>query len=215
MSYDQRFYGEVTSRADLSDFPFDRRALAFELAAVDHTAEDVAFVLSPGRTGRRAELSVANWDVGPQQFTLHSFPLLEHHTFAGAIVSYEARRKPLYYVSNAILPLVLVVFMSWCVFWVNPAYLAPQIGLSATSMLALIAYRFTLGRVLPPVSYFTRMDAFLIAASVLVFLALVEAVVTSSLTDHGRDALALRIDRGARWSFPVAFAFATLWAFVI
>ena len=27
--------------------------------------------------------------------------------------------------------------------------------------------------------------------------------------------MALRIDRGARWSFPVAFALATLWAFAL
>jgi len=57
--------------------------------------------------------------------------------------------------------------------------------------------------------------AILIAASVLVYLALVEAVVTSSLSDRGRDVLTLRIDRGASWSFSVAFALATLCAFAL
>ena len=39
-------------------------------------------------------------------------------------------------------------------------------------MLTLIAYRFLLGQSLPPVSYLTRLDYFLLGATILVFIAL-------------------------------------------
>ena len=215
VSYDQRYFGAIANRSDLSDFPLDRRSLAFELATVDHTEEEIALRLNTGRTGRVTELSVANWDVGGQRFERRVFPLLQNTIFAGAVVSYDATRRSGYYVWNAIVPLVLIVFMSWTVFWVNPAHLGAQLGLAATSMLSLIAYRFSLGNVLPPVSYFTRMDAFLTTASVLVFLALVEAVGTSVIADRGNPPLAERIDATARWGFPVLFGLASIWAFVL
>jgi hypothetical protein len=215
VSYDQRYFGEVSNRSDLSEFPLDRRSLAFEFTTVDHTEDEVALSHNTGRSGRVRDLSVANWDVGEQRFAQHTFPLLQNVIFTGAIISYEATRRSGYYVWNAIVPLVLIVFMSWTVFWVNPAHLGAQLGLAATSMLSLIAYRFSLGSVLPPVSYFTRMDAFLTAASVLVFLALVEAVGTSTIADRGNPALANRIDATARWSFPMLFGLVSVWAFAL
>lgn len=213
VSYDQRYFGEIGNRSDLSDFPLDRRSLTFQFATVDHMEKDIALSINAERTGRAKDFTVANWDVGQQRFESRAVPLLRNTVFAGAVVSYDAARRSGYYVWNAIVPLVLIVFMSWTVFWVNPAHLGPQLGLAATSMLSLIAYRFSLGSVLPPVSYFTRMDAFLTSASVLVFLALVEAVATSSIADRGHSSIAAQIDKTARWSFPVLFSLASIWSF--
>jgi hypothetical protein len=119
-----------------------------------------------------------------------------------------------YFIWNTIVPLVMIVFMSWCVFWVNPSHLGAQLGLAATSMLSLIAYRFTLAGVLPPVPYFTRMDIFLNGASLLVFLALAEAVASSTIADRGNPTLAGRIDQLSRIGFPVSFAVIVAVAFV-
>jgi len=51
-----------------------------------------------------------------------------------------------------IVPMSFVVFMSWAVFWLSPQNLAPCTGLSATSMLTLIAFRLALGSSLPPIT---------------------------------------------------------------
>jgi len=215
VSYDQRYLGEISNQSDLSEFPLDRRSLGFALATIDYTKDEVALSVNAERTGRAAEFSVANWSVGEQRFELRAFSLLPNVTFGGAVVSYDATRRTGYYVWNAIVPLVLIVFMSWAVFWVNPVHLGAQLSLAATSMLSLIAHRFNLGSILPPVSYFIRMDAFLTAASVLVFLALVEAVWTSVAADRGNTALAGRIDAAARWGFPMLFCLASVWAFAL
>ena len=94
--------------------------------------------------------------------------------------------------------------MSWAVFWINPSQFA-RIGLSATSMLTLIAYQFAFASLLPRISYLTRADKFSTCSFILVFLALVEAISTSALTNSGKPELAMRIDRCARWVFPAAY----------
>ena len=67
--------------------------------------------------------------------------------------------------------------------------------------------------ILPPIAYMTRMDLFLVFASVLVFGALAVAVAVTYVADKGRDALALRINEVARWFSPLMFAAVIVFAF--
>jgi hypothetical protein len=120
-----------------------------------------------------------------------------------------------HYVVKVIVPLMLIVAMSWVVFWIDPKESGSQIGVAVTTMLTLIAYRFAVGAELPNIHYLTRMDLFLLGSTVLVFTSLLEVVITSSLA--GRDHLegARSVDRWARWLFPLAFVWLTVYAFVL
>jgi hypothetical protein len=109
---------------------------------------------------------------------------------------------------------VLIVAMSWTVFWLNPEQFGPQIGIATTSMLTLIAYRFMVGGSLPMVSYLTRMDYFIFGSMILVFITLVQAVVTSILVNSERTTLAKRIDRWCRCIFPIGFVLVCGLAFI-
>jgi hypothetical protein len=127
---------------------------------------------------------------------------------------FEAQRHVGYFVTKVILPLIFIVAMSWVVFWIDPVDAGSQVSVSVTAMLTLIAYRFAVGALLPKVSYLTRMDDFILASTVLVFLSLVEGVVTSRLAAGGRLAIARQMDRHARWVFPVAFLAISLRSFL-
>jgi hypothetical protein len=115
-------------------------------------------------------------------------------------------RELAFYVWRVVGPLTLIVLMSWAVFWIDPGNFGVQIGLASTSILTLVAFLFSLGSILPPLSYLTRMDIFLFSSLALAFLALGEAVMTAVLKARDREALALRVDRWARWVFPITFA---------
>ena len=95
--------------------------------------------------------------------------------------------------------------MSWTVLWISPENTGPPIGLATTSMLTLIAYRFILGSQLPRVSYLTLLDHFIFASTVLVFMALLEVVITSGLAQAGKAAQAHRLQKAARVVFPLLF----------
>ena len=95
------------------------------------------------------------------------------------------RRHIVYHLWKKIVVRSLIVCMSWAVFWIDPAQLGAQIGVASTSMLTLIAFLFALGRVLPPVSYLTRMEHLIFGSVLLVFLAFVEAITTCSLAARG------------------------------
>jgi cadmium resistance protein CadD (predicted permease) len=81
----------------------------------------------------------------------------------------------------------------------------PQISVAVTSMLTLIAYRFAIGSEVPKLPYLTRLDAFILASSLLVFLSLIEVMLTTKLATDNRTDLARLIDRRCRIFFPLAF----------
>jgi len=71
-----------------------------------------------------------------------------------------------------------------------------------------------LGNLLPSVSYFTEMDYFITASTVLVFMALVIAILTSRLTMNDRPELASKIEFACRILFPTSFAGVTAYTFL-
>ena len=130
----------------------------------------------------------------------------------GMAFEFEASRHIGYYLTKVLLPLVMIVMMSWIVFWIHPTESATQISVAVTSMLTLIAYRFALGSMLPDVSYVTRMDGFILVSTLMVFGALLEAVFTSRLADTGKEELAIKIDHICQKLFPGAFVLLCVYA---
>ena len=67
----------------------------------------------------------------------------------------------------------------------------------------------------PRVSYFTRLDLFILGSTLLVFLTLIVSVWTGILARRERPDAADRMDRICRISFPVVFAGLTIWSLVL
>lgn len=104
-----------------------------------------------------------------------------------------------------ILPLKLIVFMPCAVFWIDSRQVGPRISLSLISMLNIIAYNFAISTFIPRISYLTLADKYIMGCLIIVFLALVEGITSSTLASQDKEALAKRIDRVSRWAFPVGF----------
>lgn len=88
------------------------------------------------------------------------------------------------------------------------------LGLAASSILTLIACRFLLASLLPKLPYMIRMDYFSLVSTILVFFAMVEVVITSTLAHSNRAEYGKRIDRISRVAFPVVFVLAVAWSFL-
>ncbi len=204
--YLQRYYGALASYHDLRDFPFDEHRFVVSLFPIDSPEDKVRLVVDETFTGRRDLLNISDWEIQAVKGEIRRAKLEafgEFHSFYDFVIT--ARRFTDYYVWKVILPLCLIVAMSWCVFWIPPAQSDAQIGLSATSMLTLIAFIFATTNMVPELGYPTRLDLFIIGSTVLVFLALVQSVFTSYVVASDRKGVSFRLDRVCRFAFPLAF----------
>ncbi len=206
VTYTQAFKGTLASPLDLREFPFDRQVLPFRLVTVEYGPEEVLLVDNKGVTGREDTFSIAEWSIGPGATRVGTWYFApQDRNFSRFDYEFEATRRSGFYVWKVIVPLMLFIFMSWAVFWLDPVHLGTQIGLSATVMVILVIFQLNLGTILPRVSYLTRVDYFVLGSLILVFLALAEAVTSGVIAARGKEALARRLDRWSRWVFPASF----------
>lgn len=217
--YRQRYVGVFSQPLDLSDFPMDQHQFRVQFAAIGFTPEQLEFVpdFAPGKEELRGggisdQLSLPDWDILRYQALARPYRPVPQIIAAGFALELEARRHFLYYFWQVIVPLVVVVAMSWAAFWIDPSLASSQISIAVSSILTLIAYRFVVRNLLPRLPYMTRMDYFLLASTLFVFLALVEVILTTILARGDRSELARRIDRVSRLAFPVFFLVAFAWS---
>lgn len=202
VSFSERILGELSTPLDLNDFPFDTQRLTIKLASFEYGPEDLVFIMDDAATGRVDDLFIGGWEVlsnstDPETAVL-SASSRQHSRLDHTIV---VERHWGYFLWKFVVPLSFIVLMAWSVFWIDPDAIAPQIGVATASVFSLIAFLIGLRGVLPPVDYLTRIDELVISATVLVFLALAEAIITTRLAMSGRREAAVRIDRAARWVY--------------
>ena len=213
-TYLQRYVGTVSTKTDLSDFPYDSHTLEIEFVSA-HLGQ-MEFLEADDAFWRAEQFSIPNWEVTDARMEIRPTTTLPAPYPAFALLLDVARESSFFFY-KILIPLSLVTMMSWASFFIDPGQVAPQVGISATSMLTLIAYRFVLGNLVPQLGYLTRLDQFLLGATILVFLALAESLFTAALGvsgDEQKKEAARRVDRVCRVAFPVAFVAICVKAFV-
>jgi hypothetical protein len=203
----QRTYGKLSSPLNLREFPRDQQVLPIVVFSLYYGTDDVTFVFDQTRSGMMDQFSAAGWffsrgDTDETPLRIESVS----QERARAVFNIRAERDTRFYVYTIFLPLLLIVLMAWSVFWIDPSLLPSQLGVSTASIFTMIAFRLSIRLMLPPVSYITRADIFLLSATFLVFFAFGEAVLTGALAKSGRSELAQAIDRWARWVYLAALA---------
>ncbi len=215
VTYRQRVWGSFSQPLNLRDFPFDRQDLAIQLITVGYTAKDLELVIDP-RSGMAEKLSLPDWDIvewSVDATAIRPIPTLPTE-IAAVVFSFQAERREQYFIFQVIVPLILIVAMSWIVFWIDPKESGTQISVAITTMLTLIAYRFAVGTDLPKVDYMTRLDFFILGSTVMIYATLLQAVITTSMAKSGKLFEAREVDLWCRWLFPggfVVLAFEVLW----
>ncbi len=212
--YAQRFYGDLALKLALRDFPFDTHKLPITVASRYYTPNEVEFIPDEYGKSIAGELSISGWTIDKEFQARTSAYRVAAGRAELSEVDFElkAQRQAGFYIWRVIVPLILIIFMSWAVFYIDPKELESQISISVSSILSVIALQFTFVGILPKVSYLTRLDKFILGATIIIFLALVESVTTSALTLKDRQTIAQKLDRWSRIIFPVGLILLSVFA---
>ena len=216
VQYMQRFIGELSCPLDLRGFPLDRQTLPVNLISIRYGPEEVEFIADKKRTTLRKVLSVAGWAISliEPMITTEYFDVQDRH-----LVRFDFRLKASrlssFYFLKMLIPLALIIFMAWTVFWIDPSLISVQIGVSTASVFSLILFQYRLGQLLPPVPYLTRIDQFVQGATIIIFLALAETIFTSRLAKKGKERLGRKIDVWGRWTYLILIALVLIYSFFL
>jgi neurotransmitter-gated ion-channel len=220
--YVERFAATITSAFALRRFPFDRQLLVMIIHPFIGDLGQVIFTEDPHPivTSREFHLysSLASWQLEGVRSHVLQVQLPNGMTISEINFRINVRRKYKFYIWKVIVPLLLMVALSWMVFAIEPGDLGNQLQIAVTTVLTVIAFGFAIAGNLPRVPYLTYIDAFFLCCYIFVFLAIVELMAVHVAHRGPTPQHAQQIRRVARWGVPAAFVISNaylLWEFRI
>ena len=192
---------------DFTKFPFDTQLLYIQVQSLAN--EDFFLYTDP------EELSEIGDLLGEEEwFITDSWTetTIDDGT-ANHWLYFTVRRHLNFYIFRIMVPLVLVIIVSWFTFFLRD--FGRRVEVASATLLTFVAFNFTVADNLPRIGYLTFMDAVLIGAFVVSVIVVIYNVILKRLEADGRIELAHRIDRPMIWLYPILFFLGALIAVII
>jgi hypothetical protein len=190
-------------------FPFDRHRLEAIFEVLGFDKDEVLLQVESDAAGSLAsEVRVPQWTVTGVGASVRDRPASyagRRGVSAAFVVSADVQRKPYYAIRLVVLPLVVIVLLSFTVFWMDRSSLGDRIDVSFIGILTAVAYLMVTGDQLPHISYVTLMHGFLNLSFFTMCSTVVINLVVGAMDKRGKIELGDRIDRHCRWAFPLAY----------
>jgi hypothetical protein len=215
VNYVERFHAVLSSKFMLKRFPFDSQSLLIIVHPYLRQERQVEFAAYNRDVWATQEFtqysSLAQWNLQTVQSSIGASYLYGGMRIPEARFTIHVERRYAFYLWKVFLPLLLMVVLSWAVFWVEARDLSNQVQIAITTILTVIAFGFAISATMPRVPYLTYIDAFFLTCYVFVFVAIVELMLVhlSHRREQATD-LGIRIQRISRWAVPLAFVLTNL-----
>jgi hypothetical protein len=193
---------------DVRRLPFDRQRLVLVFRVFGFDRNEVVFHAEP--TSASADGSVTKlpqWTlkgIDASIRTLNASNANRMGVASAFVVTMDVKRLPLFMFRLVVLPMALIVMLSWSVFWMDRSSVGDRMSVSFVGILSAVAYQITLVGIVPNVSYFTLMNEFVSYS----FLLMCATVVVNLYVAHADRCGSERgdlIDRRCRWIFPATY----------
>lgn len=206
--YTQGFNATLSTDLDLRRFPFDAQLLPLVVQARGDDLDRTILKSDPQDSPlpERGYAGLSQWI--PVSLTEHLGTVAGSASRASDVeFSLKVRRNPKSYILKSIVPLVLLVIISWISFWLSHEEFKTrdQLQTAVSTLLIIVAFNIAATSLLPRTDYITYIDAFLFTCFAFVILAIVAIVATHLLQIKRSEERALRLRRIAGVALPVAF----------
>jgi hypothetical protein len=107
--------------------------------------------------------------------------------------------------SKTVLPVCIIILITFGAFFCRPDSLDARLGLTMTSLIAAVALWYTTAFELPPVNYLLLIDKIYILGFLAILTTTTSSIVSSRLARNKRYEAAERLDQLAFWGMMVVY----------
>lgn len=187
----------------LEDYPYDTQDLKIIIEDVDATSEELVYVADDPAAVNAPDLTVPGYQVHEPTVSITDWFYSElgekgagNATASRIEMTISLTRPWLPYTLKIFVPLLLVVLCASLVFFIGPKHVDARFGLGISSLLTLIALKWTTDGEMPLMDYLGLIDALYVVAFVYVALGLADTTYTTWKRGKGIDDATLeRTDR--------------------
>lgn len=199
---------------DLRRFPYDRHRVEMIFEVLGFDASEVVMQVAAGHTTLSTDhIRVPQWSVEGATLSTRERQVSSaglRGVASSLVLAVEVERQSWYARRLIVFPLIMIVLLSFTVFWMDRSSLGDRISVSFIGILTAVAYQTVMSDNLPRIAYVTLMHGFLNLSFLMMCATVVINLVVGSLDKNGRQSAGDRLDRRCRWIFPIAY-FGLLW----
>lgn len=206
--YVERFDAQLSSDFRLRQFPFDNQNLqaVVQPFPTDETQLDLSVDSGASGVGKDAWVELPEWHI--RGLTATAQRLHIPNVVGDSLqlrFDLKVQRRQAFYLWKVFLPILIMVVVSWSVFWVEVSQFDWQAKIAVTTMLTLVAFSFAIEGNLPRIGYLTFFDGVFLTSFVFIFLAMIQITAIHVLHLRKKEHIAVAIHSASRWVFPAAY----------
>ncbi len=206
IEYREKFAAHLAAEYDLRRLPFDTQLLTVEIESFAWSSRYLQFIVEEDIVGFSTDFSIPEWEITSiEEHIEEKQEIRDRVPYSELITEITIQRDPGFFVFKIMIPLAIIVTISWAVFWMIGDTLADRMSVSFTGVLTSVAYQFIVSENVPRHVYNSYLDAMILFSFIMMALTIGENILVNNLYLHNNGAVADRIDRNSRWLFPVVY----------
>jgi hypothetical protein len=211
IEYEERFSVTLEAHFDLTHFPFDKQVLEVEIESLAWSEQYLKFHEEADMIGLSSDFELAEWHSTSIATEIREGrEIRDRHPFSEFVMLIHVERLSGFYLWRLFMPMLIIVALSWSVFWMKDDDLSNRLLVSFTGILTVVAYNFTVSDSLPHISYMTFMDAVITFSFFLMALTIVENIVVFIFHSNDREDIAHTLEVASRIVFPLFYTMGLL-----
>ncbi len=165
------------NKSDFQKFPFDKISMTADFEFQD---SDLSLnkLYQPELTIHKGNEILYEWKIYDHSIDCCQTEIYGQGSKQTISYNFEIERKFFYYLLKIILPVILLVWLSFMVFFIRAKELESKLAVSMGSLLTLVAYNFVFGDDVPKLNYITILDAWILLSYLFAGLSTVITIVS-------------------------------------
>jgi hypothetical protein len=197
-----RVEGRFLQSFDLKRYPLDQHDLSIFMENSVYTTDQLVYVADREQSGYSQFLAIPGWAIAGSTITSlvraydtnfgdPRLPAQSKHSVLR--YSLKIARPWSFFVWKLLLPLLIVLASSWGALLLAPQQIDSRVALPVTALLTAVFLQETYADTLPDLGYLVLMDQVYVMAYVLIFVSILEVIVTAYWINRDEETWARRV----------------------
>jgi hypothetical protein len=194
-----RILASLSSPVDLRNFPFDEQILSIIIENKNYTTDQVKYVFVEKETGIDKSISFIGWKLKGWNVkeTNHEYEVFnEVYSLARMNLILEKIIWNAFF--KTFLPVLIIVFLVICSFIMDVDKIKDRIGICTSCLVASVMFHLSISNQIPPVSYITIADKFMLLTYLTLMLCVILNVWILQLIQAEHESATKKIHRYSR-----------------